>query len=236
MLSAATPTPSVSANEPWAQVDIASYLKKAFPEYSSSRVFPPGVELFRHGEMAREVLLMESGLVKLTRSEDNGREFIVGLRFANSLLGSSTIVSAQYHPFTAVTVTSCRLLPISRTQFADLMTQDQQVNSFVNTRLGREVSELIVQITHLACIPVQQRLQQLLWRLSKNEFAECSGDTKIRLPLKYWEVAALLAITPAYLTRLFDELETAGLLSRHKGWIKLPAPNDLWHDPTLDPI
>ena len=236
MLTLANRVASSSATETLRDVGIVRYLHNTFPEYISSHVFPPGVQLFRHGDLAHEVLIMESGLVKLTRSEENGREFIIALRFSDSLLGSSTAVSAQQHPFTAVTVTSCRLLQISRRHFADLIANDPQVNSFVNKTLGREVSELMIHITHLACIPVQQRLQQLLWRLSKDGCAECKVGNRIRLPLKYWEVAALLAITPAYLTRLFIELETAGLLSRQKGWIKIPVPHNLWHDPTLDPL
>jgi CRP/FNR family transcriptional regulator len=231
MLTLANPVASSSANETLRDVGIVRYLHNTFPEYISSRVFPPGVELFRQGDLAHEVLIMESGLVKLTRSEENGREFIIALRFSDSLLGASTAVSARQHPFTAFTVTSCRLSQISKRHFADLIGNDQQVNSFVNKRLGREVSELMIHITHLACIPVQQRLQQLLWCLTNDSPTECKAGNRIRLPLKYWEVAALLAITPAYLTRLFFELETTGVLSRQKGWIKIPVPHKLWHDP-----
>jgi CRP-like cAMP-binding protein len=230
MLSVPT---SSNVNEKLSEGGFLSYLRKNLPDCAASQLFPPGVQLFQQDEVANEVWLMETGLVKLTRSECNGREFIVCLRSAGSLLGSSTVVSTQRHPFCAITVTPCRLLQIAKVQFIDLLEKDQEVGSFMHKRLGQEVSELMINLTHLACIPVQQRLQQLLWQLSSVEHADHKVGTRFRLPLRYWEVAELLAVTPAYLTRLFVELESAGLLHRSKGWIKIPSPDSLWHEPAL---
>jgi CRP-like cAMP-binding protein len=223
-------------NETGAAFGLIGYLRKTHPDFATSYLFPSGVELFRQGEQGQKVLVLESGFVKLTRLENNGREFIVSLQFPGSLLGVSAVVCSQRHAFCAATVTPCKLIQISRVQFSDLMFEDQHVSSLVNRWLGQEVCDLTINLTQLACIPVQQRLQQLLWRLTKCDYAECSIGGKIRLPLKYWEVAALLAVTPAYLTRLFNELENNGLLSRHKGWIKIPARNKLWHDSAFDYI
>ncbi|MGH2376405.1 MAG: helix-turn-helix domain-containing protein [bacterium] len=53
------------------------------------------------------------------------------------------------------------------------------------------------------------------------------------MPLRHWEIAQLLAVTPAYLSRLFNRLEQEGILLRRKGWLTISDPDNLWHNSDL---
>jgi CRP-like cAMP-binding protein len=42
------------------------------------------------------------------------------------------------------------------------------------------------------------------------------------VPLKHWEVAQLIAVTPAYLSRLFNQLELEGVIRRDRKAFAIP--------------
>ena len=81
----------------------------------------------------------------------------------------------------------------------------------------------------IACLPARQRLEQLLWKLAERKGQNHSLDFKFQLPIKRWEAAQLLALTPTYLSRLFAELEAEEIISRTGGWIIVRKPANLWH-------
>jgi CRP-like cAMP-binding protein len=51
-----------------------------------------------------------------------------------------------------------------------------------------------------------------------------AGEIKIQLqlPLKHWELAELIAVTPEHLSRLLKKMQLEGIVQRDKGWIRIP--------------
>jgi len=209
---------------------VASQVWKEATEFIDSLVYPPGFELFRQDSPAQVVFFSKTGLVKLMRSEDNGRELILSLKFSGSLFGAAAVIHDKPQPFSAVTVTSCKLARLRAQEFLDLVSADTQLASSLHEMLSAEILNQTARISQIACLPARHRLEQLLWQLACDWSADSGKpDLKFQLPLRYWEVAQLLAITPTYLSRLFRELERDGVISRSKGWILIRKPADLWH-------
>jgi CRP-like cAMP-binding protein len=94
---------------------------------------------------------------------------------------------------------------------------------------SREAFDNVARIAQLGCVPARQRLEHLLRLLIKAQAVRAPGEAvRLELPLKNWETAQLIAVTPAYLSRLLNQLERAGLLRRRAGWIIVPEPHKLW--------
>lgn len=196
-----------------------------------SPVYPTGVVLFQQDSPPAVVYFSESGLVKLMRSEDNGRELILSLKFSGSLLGAAAAIHDRPHPFSAVTVTDCRLARMSARSFLDLVAADAQLASSLHEMLSAEILDQTARISQIACLPARNRLEQLLWQMAVEYCAgSAQTDLRLQLPLRYWEVAQLLAITPTYLSRLFRELERDEVISRNKGWLVIHDQASLWHE------
>ena len=87
----------------------------------------------------------------------------------------------------------------------------------------------MLSISEQSCLSGRQRLEKFLWKLAQ---AQNGGDQqrpiKIRMILKNWEVAQLLALTPQHLCRLVKQLENEGIVMRKNGWLILPDPKRLW--------
>lgn len=197
--------------------------------------YPPAVELFNQGADPADVYFVHSGIIKLNRCEANGQEILLDLRFPGSLVGSAAVISEKPHAFAAITVTNCALTRWSSPNFLKLMATDTSVAASVRKILSDEVLDHVVRISQLTCLPARQRLEQLLWQFCErlrtdNPYKPPPSWSKLQLPLKHYEIAHLLSITPTYLCRLLNTLQAEEVISRSKGWIVINKPAALWHD------
>lgn len=201
---------------------------------SDSHTYPPAVQLFSQGAYPADVYLVQTGIVKFTRSEANGQEILLDLRFPGSLVGSAAAISEKPHPFAAVTVTQCTLTRWSAREFVSLLDTDNSLAARVREILSEDIFDHVARISQLTCLPARERLEQLLWQFceqmgSENLHRQSDRTSRLQLPLKQWEVAQFLAITPAYLCRLLAELESEEIIVRRNGWIIVGALGNLWH-------
>ncbi|HXT61420.1 MAG TPA: Crp/Fnr family transcriptional regulator [Pyrinomonadaceae bacterium] len=202
--------------------------------FGDAHIYPASVELFSQGAHPGDLYFVHSGILKLARLERNGQEILLDLRFPGSLVGSAAAIKEKPHPFAAVTVTSCTLTRLSSRKFLSLLATDISLAAHVREILSDEVLDHVERISQLTCLSARQRLEQLLWRFCEQlppsrTHSQSETTSKLQLPLKQYEIAHLLSITPTYLCRLLNALEKEDVISRTKGWIMISKPSELWH-------
>jgi CRP-like cAMP-binding protein len=191
---------------------------------------PGGTHLFRQGMTPSEVYLVEKGVVKLVRLSDDAREMIVGLRSKGAVLGAASIIVQKPHQVTAVTLTDCSLRRMPLQIFLELAKTNPQISWFLLQEHSREVYEQAGYLVGLRYLSARQRLEQLIWQLSFS-FAGNRQTRMLRfqLPLKFWEMAQLVGITPEHLSRVLKQVEEEGLVCRENGCFVIPDLNSLYH-------
>jgi CRP/FNR family transcriptional regulator len=196
----------------------------------SSQVYPPDVALFQQGSHSQQVYFIERGLVKLNRVEQDGQQIIIGLRSSGWMLGTSAVILRKLNPVSATTLTSCHIRHISADAFRHLLKTDVQFSWYIQHSQSRETHEQINRIAQLSCLSARHRLEQLLWELtSALAPGDAKKDVKIEVPLKQWEIAQLIGVTPEHLCRMLRQLEDEGVLCRKKGWLIAKDAQKLWH-------
>lgn len=185
-----------------------------------SREFPAGVELFKQGSYAREVYLVERGLAKLIRVTQEGQEIIVGLRSSGWILGANSAILGKPYPLTAVTLTRCRMRYIDAEQFIRLARSDAEFSWYLQVLHNQELHDHLANLVGLRSLSARQRFEQLIARLVASVEHIGSGEAvRFKLPMKRWEIAQLVGITPEHLCRLQRQMEKEGLLQREDGWL-----------------
>ena len=229
--SSSMPVPGETLRDQAEDQSILFHFLRNVPGGIDSHKYPAGVELFRQDGNPSEIYLLEGGLAKLTRFEENGRELILDIRFANSLLGSAAAIQQKPHLFSAITATACTLTRFSARRFLDLLKEDSRLCLFVYQVLSDEILSQAARMSEIACLPARKRLEQLLWQIRDKDppHETANAHRRFQLPLKHWEAARLLAITPTYLSRLLAELESEAIITRKNGWIVVEKPTSLWH-------
>lgn len=223
------PNLNTSASAPAATERPVVHMLEVLRQCGGSCSYPSGVGLFHQGDRASEVFFLEGGVVKLVCSGESGRELIADIRFAGSLIGLSAVIRKQPHPITATTASTCRLRRIPEEQFLALLLEDSELNSSVHQILSGEIISQAARIGEIACLTARQRLENFIWRITQHGDAAQQNRSQLQLPLRQWEVAQFLGITPGYLCRLLDELEAEEIIHRKNGWIVIPRHENLCH-------
>ena len=193
------------------------------PLLPSALSYPVGTVLMEQGCDPGDVFYVEEGLAKLVRTGSDGREQILGLRGPGWFLGAALVLTFRAHPASAVAVTSCRLRRLTRQAFLDLMAQHEGLSWHVHQMHSREVLSQFQQMADLGTATSRQRLERFLRRFTGAAPANGNGGgVRLSLPLKRWELASLLAVTPEHLSRLLRRLRDDGVIRVTDGAIVVP--------------
>jgi CRP-like cAMP-binding protein len=188
-----------------------------------AREFSAATSLFFQGSPVREVFCVERGLIKLTRLDKDGRELIVGLRAKGSFLGAASLIIQEPHPITAITVTGCSLICIPAELFLRLAKTDEQFCWHIHRAHSHEVHQQASQLVALRCLSARQRFESLLLQFFSSMLPQGKkAPMKIRLPLKHWEIAQLIGITPEHLSRVLKQIKQEGIIQEEAGHIIVP--------------
>jgi len=197
-----------------------------FKDLALPQIYPAAIELFQQDSAAQEVFLIERGLVKLIRLEQEGRELITNLGSRGWLLGASSAIIQKSYPVTATTLTKCSLRRISAEAFRNRLRTDSQFSWYLHQRHSSEIFDQMIHVAQLGCLSARHRLEQLfLYLTSAMELSASNNEIRLRVPLKHWEVAELIAVTPEHLSRMLRQMEIEGVLRREKGWLIVSTPH-----------
>ncbi len=184
--------------------------------WGPSRAYPPGTHILRQDTPAKAVFLVESGLLKLSRTVQTGREVIAGLRRQHWMIGAPAVLLGKTYSFTATTLTHCSLRSVSAETFLNNVSTDTHFSFQMLIVLSREYYKQSETLVGLGCLPAIDRLKQLLYEITA-DVQGSSHQVKIQVPLKHHEMAQMIAITPEYLCRLLKKLEQEKIITRDKG-------------------
>ena len=192
------------------------------PLLPSALSYPAGTVLMQQGGDPGDVFYVEEGLAKLVRAGRDGREQILGLRGPGWFLGAALVLAFRAPPASAVAVTPCRLRRLTRQAFLDLMATHEALSWHVHQMHSREVLSQFQQMADLGTATSRQRLERFLRRFTAASSPNGNGGVRLSLPLKRWELASLLAVTPEHLSRLLRQLRDDGVIRVNGGSIVVP--------------
>jgi len=176
--------------------------------------FPSRTILFRQEEQADCAYWVSSGIVKLQYVNPAGKEVIIDLRHPGCLLGTAAIVLVRCHAMTAETLTPSRLARIPAPQFRDTLKSDSRFSTFVHRRLAQELENHLSKLIEHTSYSSRHRLLRLLRGVAAD--VAIGPSQSVLVPLKQWEIAELLAVTPEHISRMLRRLEEEGLVRRKK--------------------
>jgi CRP-like cAMP-binding protein len=171
-----------------------------------------GTHLIDQNQGADSVYLLQSGLVKLARHTDGPRALIMGVRGTGALLGIEAALLRVPQPLTVVALVPCRVVRLGAKEFEGLLRKDEDFSWFVHVAHCQEVGRHLQQAAALASRSARERLEDFFREL-RDETA-VGEDDAIEVPLRDWELAQFLAVTPQYLSRLMQALRSDGTLER----------------------
>ncbi len=169
---------------------------------SESETIPPRSVVILQGAPIRNIYFIERGIVRLVSRMANGERTVLGLRSRGCALGVSAAILKLPSWCAVETITPTTLTKMPAAEFSRIISEDRQMLRRCSLHLCREIQVLEEQEIELRSGSVGDRLKRLMREFSESGLAGRSSTVS----MKHIEVADLLAITPAHLSRLLKEV------------------------------
>jgi CRP-like cAMP-binding protein len=188
---------------------------------------PAGSTLFREGEPARCVFVIDLGVIELQHRWE-GRDMFGGFRSQRGALGLTEAVLHIPYYHTAIALTVARLRQIKMRDLEEGCVGDPSACAWVRTALAREAFQETRHLSAVATGLCRTRLEHLFVELllACGEERE-DGSRRVRLNLTVSHLADLLLVSRERLSRLLSFMATENVLVRDRGWFVAPATSPL---------
>jgi CRP-like cAMP-binding protein len=156
--------------------------------------------LFFEGGAAQHLFALHTGLVKLVKPLENGKDRITGVLFPGELFGLETLTEAHY-PLTAVTLRDCEICAAPREEFVDFLKSNPEIAMGMVRFLVGELDRVRTQVTDMSFKDARMKLATFLLSLVDTSTPVPVPDQSLTLPLSRQEISEVLELSPETVSR-----------------------------------
>ena len=169
-----------------------------------------GETLFQKGDPCLGFYIVLSGQIKLAFRSVQGSEKVVEIIGQNQSFGEAVMFLNRPYPLNAEALEDSLLIHIASTPIFDLLDRD---NSFARNMLAGLSIRLHGLIQDVESYSLGSSMQRVIGYLLEHCQQQNEGKEEISLPTSKLIVASRLNLTPETLSRVFNDLSKAGLIT-----------------------
>ena len=181
----------------------------------SMRELKPGQRLFRQGDAATALFILEAGRLRLVRSTIDSK--VIPLQFVHpgQLVGDAALFAGMYAQ-TAIAEIASRVIVYPTQELTTALREHPDLTGDIIAKLLQKISLLEVNLELKGIRSAPQRVLRYL------QYLAVPGQANIiHLDRPWKEIADELGFTPDTLSRTLAKLEREGTISRTQATIKL---------------
>lgn len=175
-----------------------------------ARTLPAGTEVFRDGDEANTMFVLQSGRVRLFRDVEGGQQILAELG-SGEFFGEMSILVGRPRNSTAVVTEDAKVLELDARTFADLVKNHSEVAIRLLRRLAERLDQANAVIEILNYRDPVDRVVHALSRFAEYDGAESTGGA-ILLPLDVATLAGRIALTQDEVVPVLRRLHRLSLL------------------------
>jgi CRP/FNR family transcriptional regulator, cyclic AMP receptor protein len=176
--------------------------------------YPCGAVIFSEGEPAAGIYVVCSGQVKLTTTSADHHRMILKIAQPGDLLGLSAILNDLPYEVTAQTLVQSSFKCIARQFFLDFIRNSVEAGYATALALAKEHHKVFLGARRLALSPsATARISHVLIEFLRSAGTQGSSPS-FPLMLTHAELASLAGTSRETVTRLLNQFEREGIISR----------------------
>jgi CRP-like cAMP-binding protein len=156
--------------------------------------------LFFEGGVGQHVFALHSGLVKVVKSLENGKDRITRVLFPGELFGLEALAESVY-PLTAVTLRDSEICAASRDEFLEFLHANPDVALGMVRFLVTEVTRVRTQVTDMSFKDARMKVATLILSLISSETPTATDAYSLTLPFSRQEISEILELSPETVSR-----------------------------------
>jgi CRP/FNR family transcriptional regulator len=177
-----------------------------------TRSVAAGGVLFTTGEECRGLYMIESGRVRIYRTDPAGREQVLHIEGPGRTVAELPIFDGGTYPASAITIEDCRLVFLPLAAFEHLYRTQPDIAQAIIRALGRRLRHLVHLTETLAFRDVAARLAMLLLGYAERAGVATSAGIEIDLDRTQEELAHEIGTARESVSRAMKQLRRKGLI------------------------
>ncbi len=174
--------------------------------------FPKGTVLFREGEPGKEMFVLHSGRVSISKRVREVDKLLATLG-PGEFFGEMAIISNRPRNATAVVSEDSRVLVIDPKTFEGMIRGNAEIAVRMIKKLAERLSEADAQIESLLLADPSSRVIQRMLQLCRGRGRAAEEGVEIEFPLK--ELPREIGVGEPAIRLMLDRLARAGLIQRN---------------------
>jgi len=177
--------------------------------------------LYFEGGEAQHLFSIRSGLVKLVKSLENGRDRIVRVLFPGEIFGFESLAEAEY-PLSAIVLRDSEICSASSETFFDFLRSNADIAEAMIAFLVGEIGRVRSQITDMSFKDARARLATLLLSMVEPGDARSNSSATLTVPLSTQEIGEVLEVSSETISRAWTALQKDLLIAKRGREIVIP--------------
>ena len=160
------------------------------------------------GDPTDSLYIVISGRLKVLMSDEQGREVILAILGTGEFFGEMGLLDDSPRSASVVTLESCELLSISKTDFKRCLAENSDLSLMVMRGLVRRLREADQKIGSLALMDVYGRVARLLLEMAE----DVGGEKMVVKKLSKQDIAKMIGASREMVSRVMKDLELGGYI------------------------
>ena len=186
---------------------------KALLQGIKRKAYKKGERLFREGEPADALYIVNEGKVKIFNYTKDGREQILHILNEGDFWGELQLLQETTFNCYAKAIEDCRICLITKSHFQKLMLEKPEMSLKVLEVLSQRLIHLEQLTLMLSNQDPESKLAYLLLELAKKEGIQIGSKMLIHLPFTREEMANYTGLTRETVSRKLHQLSEKGIIN-----------------------
>ncbi len=175
-----------------------------------SRSFPKGTFIFREGETSDALCVVNTGFIKLTKINADGKEQIVRLLFPGDFFGLFSLLKSEKHYANAEALGDTVICFIEKKDFLQTMEKNADMALRFLLALNDKLYEADESVVFLGLMDVEKRLARALLLFHEKLHTE---DGRFTLPITKKDLGGLIGTTPESISRKLQSFTSQKIIT-----------------------
>jgi CRP-like cAMP-binding protein len=168
------------------------------------------------------VFVVQSGTIKITRVNDEGREVILALLGPGEIFGELAILDGEARSANALAQENCKLLAINKEDFLDILKNNFSISFNLMCELAKRLRKSDQQIEALSLSDAEHRIGVSLLNLAEDMGVIRKGKVTIKnLPFQQ-DIANMAGTSRETVSRVLKILENKSMISKAGHTLVIP--------------
>ncbi|MCG6871501.1 MAG: Crp/Fnr family transcriptional regulator [Gammaproteobacteria bacterium] len=193
---------------------LASTELASIARHAVSREVVRNAVLLREGERPSSLYIVQTGMVRVLVSDEQGRELVLSELGPRAIFGELALIDGEPRSATVVAMEPTLLTVLSRNAFTVCLGEQPEIAIQLLRHLSRRMRELTGNLKEFALLDVQGRLCRLLLRLAKDR-----DGARVVGPVTQQELANRVGASREMVSRVLTGWRNESLISMRGKYI-----------------